>query len=141
MNIHNLLCRLGIHKWSANRGGVRICLRCPAVERRDAILQHEEGAGRFEIKCSETERSGIQFCPTNEAYYRKKAQEKAERGNEIVESEKKTWIDKHGSERLQKGYAKGYRCSNGPAGMKKCKRKKYLLHGKNTLVPVIPGTI
>lgn len=28
-----ILCSLGLHKWSENRFGVRICLRCPAVDR------------------------------------------------------------------------------------------------------------
>ncbi len=32
-NIKKFLCRFGFHNWSANRGGVRICLRCPAVDR------------------------------------------------------------------------------------------------------------
>ncbi len=32
-NINNFLCRIGLHNWSANRGGVRICLRCPAVDK------------------------------------------------------------------------------------------------------------
>ncbi len=31
--IKSLLCRLGFHKWSANRNGIRICRRCPAVDR------------------------------------------------------------------------------------------------------------
>lgn len=29
----SLFCRLGFHDWSSNRNGVRICLRCPAVDR------------------------------------------------------------------------------------------------------------
>jgi len=32
-NIKNILCRLGFHHWSANHGGVRICLWCPAVDK------------------------------------------------------------------------------------------------------------
>ena len=31
--IKSLLCRLGFHRWSFNRGGVRICMWCPAVDR------------------------------------------------------------------------------------------------------------
>ncbi len=31
--IKSLLCRLGFHKWSNNRNGIRICRRCPAVDR------------------------------------------------------------------------------------------------------------
>lgn len=29
----NILCRIGFHNWSANRGGVRICMQCPAVDK------------------------------------------------------------------------------------------------------------
>lgn len=36
-NIKNFLCHIGIHRWSANRGGVRICLWCPAVDRHYGI--------------------------------------------------------------------------------------------------------
>ncbi len=32
-NIMKFLCHIGFHNWSANRGGVRICMRCPAVDR------------------------------------------------------------------------------------------------------------
>jgi len=31
--INTFLCRIGFHNWSANRCGVRICQRCPAVDR------------------------------------------------------------------------------------------------------------
>ena len=39
---------------------------------------------------------------------RKEAEDRAR--NEATEAEKKAWIEEHGSERLQKGYAGGYRC-------------------------------
>jgi len=39
---------------------------------------------------------------------RKEAEDRAR--NEGIEAEKKAWIEEHGSERLQKGYAGGYRC-------------------------------
>lgn len=25
--VRSLLCRVGLHKWSANRGGIKVCLR------------------------------------------------------------------------------------------------------------------
>jgi dCMP deaminase len=28
-----LLCKLGIHNWSSNHNGIRICLKCPVVDR------------------------------------------------------------------------------------------------------------
>jgi len=31
--IKSILCRIGFHNWSSNRGGVRICMWCPAVDR------------------------------------------------------------------------------------------------------------
>lgn len=31
--LKRILCRLGFHHWSANHGGIRICLWCPAVDR------------------------------------------------------------------------------------------------------------
>jgi len=31
--VKNFLCHIGFHNWSANRGGVRICRWCPAVDR------------------------------------------------------------------------------------------------------------
>jgi len=33
MSLKRILCRLGFHHWSANHGGIRICLWCPAVDR------------------------------------------------------------------------------------------------------------
>jgi len=27
------LCKLGFHNWSENRFGIRVCLRCPKVDR------------------------------------------------------------------------------------------------------------
>jgi deoxycytidylate deaminase len=60
-NIKNLLCRLGLHNWSANRGGVRICMRCPAVDRHygisgylrrkfDIMTTHRRGASDAELR-------------------------------------------------------------------------------------------
>jgi hypothetical protein len=31
--VQALLCKLGIHDWSRNRGGIRICQACPAIDR------------------------------------------------------------------------------------------------------------
>jgi len=92
-----------------------------ALQRREAILQQNEEVRAENARREELER------PAKEAQARKEAQEKAERErieaekkarkdaedrarNEATEAEKKAWIEEHGSERLQKGYAGGYRC-------------------------------
>jgi len=53
----NILCRLGFHKWSANRNGIRICRRCPAVDRYYGItglLRYKEETDT-KIKANEAE--------------------------------------------------------------------------------------
>ncbi len=43
--INKFLCYLGFHNWSDNRNGIRICRRCPAVDRYyglSGLLRYKE---------------------------------------------------------------------------------------------------
>lgn len=47
--LRQILCKFGLHKWSRNHCGIRICLRCPRVDRyfgASGIFRfHQEGRG------------------------------------------------------------------------------------------------
>jgi len=92
-----------------------------AQRRREAIVENNKVVQAERARREEEER------PAREAQKQREAEEKAARENaehekkvreaaeaqarnEAIEAEKKAWIDEHGSERLQKGYAMGYNC-------------------------------
>jgi hypothetical protein len=81
-----------------------------ALQRRDDFLQQNEEVQAEKARKEEAERHA------KAAQAIKEAQEKAERDRIEAEekarkdAEDKAWIDEHGSERLRKGYASGYRC-------------------------------
>lgn len=92
-----------------------------AQKRREAILEINQAIQDEKIRKEEEEK------PAREAQKKREAEQQAVREkveiekkaiadaeekarNEAIEAEKKAWIEEHGSERLQKGHAGGYRC-------------------------------
>jgi deoxycytidylate deaminase len=67
-NIKNFLCRFGFHNWSANRGGVRICLRCPAVDRHYGI----SGYLRRQFEITTTYCRGVSDADLREEWLKQK---------------------------------------------------------------------
>jgi hypothetical protein len=92
-----------------------------ALKRREAIQENNKVIEAEKARKEEEDR------PAREAQAKADAEAKAERERTeaeekarqdednrvrkaLIESEKKAWIEEHGSERLQKGYAMGYNC-------------------------------
>lgn len=60
MDWRKWLCKLGLHRWSKNRCGVRICLHCPAVDRYFGVSGYIRRSmeKRFGLAESDTELRG-----------------------------------------------------------------------------------
>ncbi len=89
--------------------------RCEAIEENNKVVQAEKArkeeeerpAKEAQVKADAEARAERERIEKEEKA-RKDAEVQAR--NEAIEAEKKAWIDEHGSERLQIGYAQGYRC-------------------------------
>ena len=93
-----------------------------AQKRREAILEINQAIQDEKIRKEEEEK------PAREAQKKREAEQQAVREKveiekkaiadaeekariEVIKAEKRAWIEEHGSERLQKGYALGYNCT------------------------------